>query len=284
MDFQKIIVLQPKNPMVHVYAGNLLMTTGSYEDATKAFSNADNIKKSPLALYQRSRCYVALTKTKEALSDLNKVVELSPNDRVARNDRDCLKCLGSCIGTEVNSSAFEKSVVSLTQLINLHQIKQPSIFLKQLHHSSIIYHHSQIIPNSNRTKVDKIKTLRQMRDRRLRSGELEDDSTFEDEEFDLDVEIEDIGEIDEQSVTKEENYYKENIFNREDYFLYRAIMYFYVGEYDKAIADFDQTTKIMHVNKNLVKTKNNFKMDEESKEFDNASNASSQTDLSDVGL
>lgn len=45
MDFQKIIVLQPKNPMVHIYAGNLLMTTGSYEDATKAFTNADNIKK-----------------------------------------------------------------------------------------------------------------------------------------------------------------------------------------------------------------------------------------------
>jgi tetratricopeptide (TPR) repeat protein len=281
MDFQKIIVLQPKNPMVHVYAGNLLMTTGSYEDATKAFSNADNIKKSPLALYQRSRCYVALTKTKDAISDLNKVVELSPNDKVARNDRDCLKCLGSCVGAEINSTTFEKSIVILTQLINYDKNVG---FLKQLHHSSIIYHHSQIIPNSNRTKVDKIRTLRQMRDRRMRSGDIEDDSTFEDEEFDLDVEIHDIGEIDEQSVTKEENYYKENIFNREDYFLYRAIMYFYVGEYDKAIADFDQTSKIMHANKNLVKTKNNFRVDEEDKEFEKVSNASSQTDLSDVGL
>lgn len=43
MDFQKLIVLEPKNPSVHIYAGNLLMTTGSYEDATKAFTNADNI-------------------------------------------------------------------------------------------------------------------------------------------------------------------------------------------------------------------------------------------------
>ena len=51
MDFQKIIVIEPKNPMVHIYAGNLLMTTGSYEDATKAFTNADNIQKSSLALY-----------------------------------------------------------------------------------------------------------------------------------------------------------------------------------------------------------------------------------------
>ena len=53
MDFQKIIVLELvscdfffsklKNTMVHIYAGNLIMTTGSYEDATKAFKNADNI-------------------------------------------------------------------------------------------------------------------------------------------------------------------------------------------------------------------------------------------------
>ena len=66
MDFQKLIVIDPvskiiyfnlpfvvlqKNPMVHIYAGNLLMTTGSYEDATKAFTNADDIHKSSLALY-----------------------------------------------------------------------------------------------------------------------------------------------------------------------------------------------------------------------------------------
>ena len=43
MDFQKLIVLEPKNASVHISAGNLLMTTGSYEDATKAFTNADNI-------------------------------------------------------------------------------------------------------------------------------------------------------------------------------------------------------------------------------------------------
>ena len=30
--------------MVHVYAGNLLMTTGAYSDAIKAFENADSVK------------------------------------------------------------------------------------------------------------------------------------------------------------------------------------------------------------------------------------------------
>jgi tetratricopeptide (TPR) repeat protein len=91
-----LIVLEPKNPSVHIYAGNLLMTTGSYEDATKAFTNADNIKKSPLALYQRSRCHVALNQMEEALDDLNKVIEISPNDKVALQDRECLNALKTC--------------------------------------------------------------------------------------------------------------------------------------------------------------------------------------------
>jgi hypothetical protein len=29
--------------MVHIYAGNILMTTGAYQDAIKAFDNADTV-------------------------------------------------------------------------------------------------------------------------------------------------------------------------------------------------------------------------------------------------
>jgi len=29
--------------MVHIYAGNLLMTTAAYQDAIKAFDNADTV-------------------------------------------------------------------------------------------------------------------------------------------------------------------------------------------------------------------------------------------------
>jgi len=49
-------------------------------------------------------------------------------------------------------------------------------------------------------------------------------------------------------ISKEEetNYYKENIFNKEDYYLYRAVMYFYSGEFDKAINDFEHCSTIMH--------------------------------------
>jgi len=91
--------------MVHIYAGNLLMTTGSYEDATKAFTNADNIHKSPLALYQRSRCQVALNNMQEALKDLNKVIEMSPNDKVAIADKECLTALKlASVGPPANTN------------------------------------------------------------------------------------------------------------------------------------------------------------------------------------
>lgn len=43
MDFQKLIVLYPQDANVHVYAGNLLMTTGAYFDASKAYTNADSV-------------------------------------------------------------------------------------------------------------------------------------------------------------------------------------------------------------------------------------------------
>lgn len=130
-------MLEPKNPMVHVYAGNLLMTTGSYEDATKAFTNADNIHKSPLALYQRSRCYVALNKLKDSLKDLNKVVEISPNDKIALSDRDCISALHSCIGpSHSDMSIFGKAVVTFTKLINY---ESNANLQKAVHNSSIVY-------------------------------------------------------------------------------------------------------------------------------------------------
>lgn len=46
-----MILTDPKNPIVHVYAGNLLMTTGAYQDAIKAFLNADTINQTAVAAF-----------------------------------------------------------------------------------------------------------------------------------------------------------------------------------------------------------------------------------------
>jgi tetratricopeptide (TPR) repeat protein len=89
---------------------------------------------------------------------------------------------------------------------------------------------------------------------------------------------------DEELKEEETNYYKENIFNKEDYYLYRAVMYFYAGEYEKSICDFEQSSSIMHSSKVLY-PRNQFPDDEDLDDnADNLSQASSQTDLSDVGL
>lgn len=59
-DFQKMILNDPKNPSVHVLAGKLLMTTGAYSDAVKAFENADSIEVVVDSVYQQARCFIAL--------------------------------------------------------------------------------------------------------------------------------------------------------------------------------------------------------------------------------
>ena len=96
--------------MVHIYAGNLLMTTGSYEDATKAFTNADSVQKSSLAFYQRARCFIALANMDQALKDLSLVVERSPQDKIALVDRECLSTLKQAI--VASSTQQQQSVKS----------------------------------------------------------------------------------------------------------------------------------------------------------------------------
>lgn len=66
LDFQKLILADPKNPAVHVQAGNLLMTTGAYEDALKAYYNADSVEVTVESHYQKARCFVALNDIEHA--------------------------------------------------------------------------------------------------------------------------------------------------------------------------------------------------------------------------
>mmetsp|Transcript_27456 Transcript_27456/g.24333 ORF Transcript_27456/g.24333 Transcript_27456/m.24333 type:complete len:115 (-) Transcript_27456:113-457(-) len=69
------------------------------------------------------------------------------------------------------------------------------------------------------------------------------------------------------------SYYKENIFSEEDFYLYRGILFFYSGQYEKAKKDFEISLKKKEENK-----------DEENDNSDTESDTSNQTDLSDVGL
>ena len=155
------------------------MTTGSYDDATKAFTNADSVQKSSLAFYQRSRCNIALANHEQALKDLNIVVERCPQDKIAVVDRDCLNALKQAIqasqsnqneiGTSsprspqskqgFDSSNFEKAVITYTKLINTSYDIENNINTSV----SAIRSHQQIIPNVKRIKIEKVRALRRKR-------------------------------------------------------------------------------------------------------------------------
>lgn len=58
------------------------------------------------------------------------------------------------------------------------------------------------------------------------SNELEQDSSGDDEDG-------------QENGDQEANYYKENIFNKEDFYLYRSILYIYGGQHEKALSDLE---------------------------------------------
>lgn len=81
-----MILTDPKNPMVHVYAGNLLMTTGAYQDAIKAFMNADTVQTTAVAAFQRARCYCALTDLENAKMQFKVALDLIKNEYLVKID------------------------------------------------------------------------------------------------------------------------------------------------------------------------------------------------------
>lgn len=96
-DFQKLIISDQKNPIVHIYAGNLLMTTGAYNDAIKAFDNADTVQQTALASFQRIRCYCALSDLESAFEQMQLCQHLAPNEKFAQYDYKVLLPLLSCV-------------------------------------------------------------------------------------------------------------------------------------------------------------------------------------------
>ena len=69
-DFQKLAALSPNDPQVHIHAGDLLMLTGSIEDALKAYLNANSTKIMPESYIQRAKCYLLIDNLDDAISEL----------------------------------------------------------------------------------------------------------------------------------------------------------------------------------------------------------------------
>ena len=114
MDFQKLIVIDPKNPSVHIYAGNLLMTTGAYLDATKAYFNADVVSDTAEAAFHRARCYAALNKLDQAVKEMRKVVKMNKTEMLAYPDLDWLEILNNLAIDTPDFDAEESSEIKIS--------------------------------------------------------------------------------------------------------------------------------------------------------------------------
>eukprot|EP00826_Nyctotherus_ovalis_P013605 TRINITY_DN13709_c0_g1_i5.p1 TRINITY_DN13709_c0_g1~~TRINITY_DN13709_c0_g1_i5.p1 ORF type:complete len:363 (+),score=104.01 TRINITY_DN13709_c0_g1_i5:921-2009(+) len=74
-DFRKLIRLRPEDAAMHMHAGNMLMASGAYDQAIRAYTNAHRLGKVLAALLGRAKCYVSLCDVPKALADLSIAVK-----------------------------------------------------------------------------------------------------------------------------------------------------------------------------------------------------------------
>lgn len=175
----------------------------------------------------------------EAMQDLTNVIELNPHDRIAYTDKECLHAITKAISIfkknlsdEEQKSAIEKLTVTLTKLISIDS-NNPSISSKNI----VSRTHAQIIPNVKRIKLEKLRIVAYLKFKEkskyiaeLKGEKYKVSNNYKEVDTDLVSRAEDIIPY---------SYYKENIFSEEDFYLYRGVMYFYAGEYEKARKDFE---------------------------------------------
>lgn len=132
VDFQKLIVEKPEDPHSHIHCGNLLMLTGAYEEAAKAFVNANDQCFSAEATYQKAKCNVLIGDVATALGDLNRMLEHEQTDGVTF-DRDTLEVHKQRAKLELITDAVQRKGVlevieqKLTDLVG--QDKRGEIFI-----------------------------------------------------------------------------------------------------------------------------------------------------------
>lgn len=161
----------------------------------------------------------------------------------------------------LDSEILDLSIKAMTKLIKFFNPGQSTFSVAS--HPVNEFHKSesplsiQVIPNVNRIRVEKARAVSAIQDRKCSLQELiQECKGFEQEEDRI-------------------SYYRENIFNLEDYYLYRGVMRFYNKQYLEAIDDFETSSRLKSLQKSYQKG---------DKANPKSSNMSSQTDLSDIGL
>jgi tetratricopeptide (TPR) repeat protein len=226
--------------MVHVYAGNLLMTTGAYHDSIKAFMNADTVKPTAVAAFQRARCYCALTDIDSAVDEIESALLFNPNETLTLLDKECLIALKDLIsalkdqeeekkeGKKPNKlldsrQEMEKVLETLTSLISAVQTNDIKSLKRKDSPLNI-----QTIPNVHRIKIEKQLVAKEIL---FQDKSLNDMSS-------LSIDISQTVTADDMKGISCLNNYYENIFSIEDFTVYRGICHFYLQNYQDAQVNF----------------------------------------------
>ena len=185
----------------------------------------------------------------QAMIDLNKVIELSPNDKVAITDKECLGAirLGS-LGKLGDNHIFDKAIAILTKLISFDSNQKLNAFNIN---SQVMQTHNQPLPKLKKQKKSPQRNSKDKGKGGTKIGVVH--NTYNGERVITLPETQILGGGDENTIftinpdeeiekslfdddeQDEDNLYKENIFSKEDFFLYRGTMHFYNAEFDKAL-------------------------------------------------
>ena len=80
-----------------------------------------------------------MNNVKDALTDLKKVVELSPNDKIAALDKEMIALLCDSLGSETEREKFEAGLKGVQKILNFEKNEK---YREQLHSSSLRYRHA----------------------------------------------------------------------------------------------------------------------------------------------
>lgn len=109
-DFQKFILISPDNPDAHIQAGNLLMSSGSYEDALNAYNTASELKFSCEIAYQKAKCYVLLNNLDESIPEIDKILQIQSTNQKAIKDKHILVFLRTISTENKDRTVFNNGI------------------------------------------------------------------------------------------------------------------------------------------------------------------------------
>lgn len=103
----------------------------------------------------------------------------------------------------------------------------------------------------------------------------------------LSIDVNQTVDVDQLNATPLFSHYFENVFSLEDFYMLRAVFYFYLKQYNRAILDYQQCQQLKNINDKRGENSQHEGIDEYTRSkchSSSLSRLSSKTDLSDVGL